>query len=125
MSPSRGSTPPERWSGLVSASLDALKDDDAAAGPASAVAPGEPATDAATAAAAGAAAGGDVDDLISKAALAVEGHEASARVSRFRMARLSADAAATLRTAIAHEAPTQPGMPSRGVTSGTRLDVQR
>lgn len=77
-----------------------------------------------TSAAAGAA-GGEVDDLIAKAAAAVEAHGAAAQLSRFRMARLSADAASTLRSAIAHETPTVPGKPSRGVTSGTRLDVQR
>jgi hypothetical protein len=41
------------------------------------------------------------------------------------MAKLSADAAASLRSAIIGETPTVPGQPHRGVTSGTRLDVQR
>lgn len=113
MAPPRGSAPPQRWNGLVSASLDALKDD---AGVEQVdPAPVEPA----------ATEGTEVDDLISKAAVAVEGHAAAAHTARLRMARLSADAAASLRSAIVGETPTEPGMPSRGVTSGTRLDVQR
>ncbi|MFI5231591.1 MAG: hypothetical protein ACHQSE_03660 [Gemmatimonadales bacterium] len=95
----------------MSASLDALKDD---AEPAPANDP-----DAAT------SVGTGVDDLISKAAVAVEGHAASAQLSRARMARLSADAAASLRSAIEGEGPSGPGEPPKGVTSGTRLDVQR
>jgi len=67
----------------------------------------------------------EMDDLISKAAVAVEGHAAAAELSRVRMARLSTDAEKSLRSAIIGETPPQPGMPARGVTSGTRLDVQR
>ncbi len=109
MAPSRGSVPPQRWNGLLSASLDALKDDAAPSVPEAAP------NDAAD----------DVEDLISKAALAVDGHATAAQLSRTRMARLSSDAAASLRSAIIGETPTVPGMPRRGVTSGTRLDVQR
>jgi len=110
MAPPRGSAPAQRWNGLVSASLDAFKDD---ADPA----PAETVPSVAE--------GTEVDDLISKAAVAVEGHAASAQLSRSRMARLSADAAASLRSAIEGESPSGPGEPPKGVTSGTRLDVQR
>jgi hypothetical protein len=110
MAPSRNGAPPQRWNGLVSASLDALKgESEPPAGE-----PTPPVTD-----------GGEVDDLISKAAVAVDGHATVAQQSRLRMARLSADAAASLRSAIIGETPTVPGQPSRGITSGTRLDVQR
>ena len=111
MVPPRGSAPPQRWNGLVSASLDALKDD---AEPTPAADPVSRASE-----------GTEVDDLISKAAVAVDGHVASAQLSRARMARLSADAAASLRSAIEGESPSGPGEPPKGVTAGTRLDVQR
>lgn len=111
MAPPRGSAPPQRWSGLVSASLDAFKGDAESAPDIEPV----PAVSGGT----------EVDDLISKAAVAVEGHAAAAQLSRARMARLSADAAATLRSAIEGESPSGPGEPPKGVTSGTRLDVQR
>ena len=114
MAPARFSVPTPRWAGLVSASLDAFKD---GADPGAGESDSSAAEDTAGTAPAD---GTEVDDLISKAAVAVEGHAASAQLSRFRMARLSADAAA-----IANEAPAVPGKPSRGVTSGTRLDVQR
>jgi hypothetical protein len=110
MAPSRNAAPPQRWNGLVSASLDAFKDDAEPAASESAPAVVE---------------GTEVDDLISKAAVAVEGHAASTQALRVRMSRLSVDAAASLRSAIVGESPAEPGMPSRGVTSGTRLDVQR
>ena len=110
MVPPRGTAPPQRWNGLVSASIDAFNDD---ASPPSAEEQQAPVE------------GGPVDDLISKAAVAVEGHAVAAELSRNRMARLSADAAASLRSAIIGETPTEPGMPARGTTSGTRLDVQR
>jgi hypothetical protein len=110
MVPPRGSPPPQRWNGLVSASMDAFK-----GGAEPAPAESGPAMTEGT----------EVDDLISKAAVAVEGHVASAQLSRSRMARLSADAAASLRSAIEGESPSGPGEPPKGVTSGTRLDVQR
>lgn len=110
MATPRNSTPPQRWGGLVSASIDALKDDTEPATP-------DPAPPVAE--------GTEVDDLIAKAAVAVDGHATAAQASRLRMARLSADAAASLRSAIIGETPTMPGMPHRGVTSGTKLDVQR
>jgi hypothetical protein len=110
MAPPRGSAPPQRWNGLVSASLDAFKEGT------------EPAPTESAPVATGA---GVVDDLISKAAVAVEGHAASAQVSRLRMARLTADAAASLRSAIEGESPSGPGEPPKGMPSGTRLDVQR
>ena len=69
--------------------------------------------------------GTDLEDLIAKAAVAVEAHAESAQRSRFRLARLSLDAEASLRSAIAGESSTVPGAPSRGVTSGSKLDVQR
>ncbi len=110
MTGSRNGAPPQRWNGLVSASLNALQDEAVQEQPAEIEESTEPSA---------------VDDLISKAAVAVEGHAAAAQLSRARMARLSADAAATRRSAIVGETPTTPGMPSRGVTSGTKLDVQR
>jgi hypothetical protein len=110
MAPSRNAAPPQRWNGLVSASLDAFKDD------------AEPAPNESVP---GVVEGTEVDDLISKAAVAVEGHAATSQLARLRMARLSADAAASLRSAIVGETPTEPGQPGRGVTSGSRLDVQR
>jgi hypothetical protein len=110
MAPPRGSAPPQRWNGLVTASLNAFKDD------------AEPALAEAVPALVDAV---EVDDLISTAAVAVEGHAAATQLSRLRMARLSADAAASLRSAIEGESPSGPGQPARGVTSGTRLDVQR
>jgi hypothetical protein len=110
MAPSRNAAPPQRWDGLVSASIESFRDEMPAASGDTAVAAIE---------------GSDVDDLISKAAVAVEGHAASAQSSRLRMARLSADAAASLRSALVGEAPIEEGSGPRGVTSGTRLDVQR
>lgn len=110
MSPSRNTAPPQRWNGLVSASIDAFRED---ADPA----PEETGPVVVE--------GTEVDDLISKAAVAVEGHAASAQSSRNRMARLSAESAASLRSAIIFETPTEVGKPSRGVTAGSRLDVQR
>ena len=110
MPPSRNAAPPQRWNGLVSASIDAFREDaepvKVESGPVTVE-------------------GTEVDDLISKAAVAVEGHAASTQVSRLRMARLSADAAASLRSAIVGETPVEEGSGPRGVTSGTRLDVQR
>jgi hypothetical protein len=110
MTPSRNSAPPQRWTGLVSASLDTFRGDVDVSNTEEIVeSTGE---------------GTVVDDLISKAAVAVEAHVVTAQVARSRMAKLSAEAAASLRAAIEGEAPAPPGAPSRGVTSGTRLDVQ-
>jgi hypothetical protein len=108
--PSGKSTPPQRWSGLVSASLDALRED---AGTPIAAPPS------------GASEAPEVDDLIAKAAVALEGHASAAQAARTRMARLSADAAASLRSAIEGESPSGTERSARGATSGTRLDVQR
>jgi hypothetical protein len=110
MTPPRNSTPPQRWNGLVSASLDAFRGD---AEP--------PDTDVIVEST---GEGTVVDDLISKAAIAVDAHMVTAQVARSRMAKLSAEAAASLRSAIEGEAQAAPGAPSKGVTSGTRLDVQ-
>lgn len=120
MAPPRGSAPAQRWDGLVSAQLELMKDAVEPAGvkpagvePTAELPAGAPVE------------GGEVDDLISKAAVAVDSHATASQLARLRMARLSADAAASLRSAIIGETPTEPGMPRRGVTSGTRLDVQR
>jgi hypothetical protein len=110
MAQARNSAPPQRWGGLVSASLDAFKE---GAEPE----PEGPPPDAPEET--------EVDDLIAKAAVAVEEHATASQLSRQRMARLSADAASSLRSAIEAEAPSGPGHPPRGVTSGSRLDVQR
>jgi hypothetical protein len=110
MAPSRNGAPPQRWHGLVTASLEAIREIT------------EPPTGESTPPPID---GDQVDDLISKAAVAVDGHATVAQQSRLRMARLSADAAASLRSAIVGETPSVPGQPSKGITSGTRLDVQR
>jgi hypothetical protein len=110
MAPTRNGAPPQRWNGLVTASLEAIREIT------------EPPTGES---AAPVIDGDEVDDLISKAAVAVDGHATLAQQSRLRMARLSADAAASLRSAIVGETPAVPGQPSRGINSGTRLDVQR
>jgi hypothetical protein len=110
MAPLRNGAPHQRWNGLVSASLEALHDETE---PTQGDVP-EPARNES-----------GVDDLISKAAVAVEGHVAAAQLSRLRMARLSSDAAASLKSAIEGESPSGPGDPPRGITAGTRLDVQR
>ena len=91
----------------MSASLDALKGD---------ARPGQGASDppAAGDAAIARPGGTEVDDLISKAALAVEGHADRRGDPRTRMTRLSADAAASLRSAIANETPTDAGQAPRG-----------
>ena len=66
----------------------------------------------------------ELEDLIAKAAVAVEAHAVASERSRKRLARLSVEAEASLR-AISNESRSGEGLPRGAGTAGSKLDVQR